>query len=74
MDVGAIGLDHTCRDPEALDRAARDLVAERWIFARTMPENPHKYTLRREWASDADFVRAVLFIREHAYQNLFPGR
>ena len=38
-----------------------------------MPENPHEYTLRREWASDADFVRAVLFIRAHGYQNLFEG-
>lgn len=57
-----------------LDRVARDLAAAHWIFAETMPENPHEYTLRREWASDAGFVRAVRFIRAHGYQNLFQGR
>ena len=56
-----------------LDHVARDLAAQHWIVAKTMPENPHEYTLRREWANDADFVRAVLFIRAHGYQNLFEG-
>ena len=59
--------------PEGLERVAHDLAAAHWIFANTMPENPHEYTLRREWTSDADFVRAVLFIREHGYRNLFEG-
>jgi hypothetical protein len=39
-----------------------------------MPDNPHEYTLRKLWRSDADFARAVLFIRAHGYQNLFEGR
>jgi len=59
---------------DGLERMAHDPDAQQWIFAKTMPENPHEYTLRREWPSDADFVRAVLFIREHGYQNLFEGR
>ena len=65
---------HVSQMSEGLERVTRDLAGVRWIFAKTMPENPHEYTLRREWASDADFVRAVLFIREHGYQNLFEGR
>ena len=60
--------------PDALDRVERDLAAARWIFAKTMPDNPHEYTLRRKWASDTDFVHAVRFIREHGYRNLFEGR
>ena len=65
---------HVSEMSEGLEHVAHDLAAQQWIFAKTMPENPHEYTLRREWASDADFVRAVLFIREHGYQNLFEGR
>jgi hypothetical protein len=63
--------------PEAsdgLERVAHDLAAQRWIFAKTIPENPHEYTLRREWRSDTGFVRAVRFIRDHGYRNLFEGR
>lgn len=30
-------------------RVARDLADQQWIFAKTMPENPHEYTLRRLW-------------------------
>jgi len=67
------GADEASLAP-GLAAVARDLAAARWIFAKTMPQNPHEYTLRREWASDADFVRAVLFIRAHGYQNLFEGR
>jgi len=62
--------------PEAsdgLERVAQDLAAQKWIFAKTMPENPHEYTLRKLWRSDADFVHAVRFIRAHGYRNLFEG-
>jgi len=53
--------------------AGRALLAHRWIFARTMSENPHEYTLRREWEDDA-FVRVVRYIREHGYRAVFKGR
>jgi len=35
-----------------------------WRFAKTMPKNPHWYTLR-ENAVDSDFVDAVQFIRDN---------
>lgn len=38
----------------------------RWVFAKTMPKNPHEYTLRREW-HDADFVWAVNLMRRAGY-------
>jgi hypothetical protein len=34
-----------------------------WRVARTMPENPHSYTRRRDWKHDDDFVFVVQFIR-----------
>ena len=45
----------------------------RWIFAKTMPENPHEYTLRRE-SSDAVFDAAVRFIRDEGEPEIYGGR
>jgi hypothetical protein len=33
--------------PADLQRVERLLLAKQWIFARTMPDNPHWYTLRK---------------------------
>lgn len=52
----------------------RDLIARsRWVFAKTMPQNPHWYTLRKE-ATDAEFVRFVELIREHGEPRQFWRR
>lgn len=45
----------------------------RWIFARTMPDNPHEYTLR-ESTSDEIFEAAVRFIRDHGQPELYYGK
>jgi len=44
-----------------------------WIFAKTMPENPHEYTLRKNWDS-VTFDKAVTLIREFGYRTKFKGR
>lgn len=45
----------------------------RWIFARTMPRNPHEYTLRSECADEV-FSAAVRYIREHGHMEEFAGK
>ena len=50
------------------------LLKQRWIFAKTMPQNPHEYTLRREWSSDAEFVQVVEYIRARGYKAIYQGR
>lgn len=51
------------------------LASQTWIFAKTMPENPHEYALREKWVGDDEsFINAVLFIREHGYRNKFKWR
>lgn len=40
-------------------------------FAKTMPQNPHEYTLRQTWENDEDFQRCVLLIRAHGYREKF---
>ena len=54
-----------------VERLAAPLAAQAWIVAKTMPENPHHYTLRRAWANDADFVWAVERIRRHGYRQKY---
>ena len=42
----------------------------RWIFAKTMPQNPHYYMLRKE-SVDAEFVRFVELVRKYGYRYKF---
>ena len=49
------------------------IAAAPWKFARTMPENPHEYTLPHASSADA-FEKAVLDIRECGVRRKFGGR
>jgi hypothetical protein len=42
-----------------------------WTFARTMPEIPHEYTLRKNAPDEKLFERVVLYIREAGYEGIF---
>jgi hypothetical protein len=44
-----------------------------WIFARTMPDNPHEYTLRKNTSGEV-FEAAVRFIRERGEPELYYGK
>lgn len=50
------------------------VTAHEWQFAKTMPKTPHWYTLRRKWASDADFVRFASLTREFGYDDPYRGK
>ncbi len=50
------------------------LEQSEWIYANTMPHNPHEYTLREEWSDNALFDTAVTHIREHGYRAVFRGK
>lgn len=54
------------------DQVAHTLIQEcDWIFAKTMPQWPHHYTLRKNWTSALDFEEVVQFIRDHGYREKF---
>ena len=61
-------------DPPAADlaRVAGLLAAHPWIFAKTMADNPHEYTLRRQWPCDEDFAFVVQFIQSYGYVERYP--
>ncbi len=53
-----------------------DLLASHpFRVAKTMPKNPHEYTLKHEWADvgSAVFEDVVRMIREHGYTEWFGG-
>ena len=58
-------------------RAKKYIASCRWQFAKTMPENPHEYTLK-EWneipSSKVAFEKFVTWIREEGYERPFYGQ
>ena len=47
--------------------AGKMVQKSHWIFAKSQPQNPHYYSLRRE-CDDEEFVRFVLLIRKYGFR------
>jgi hypothetical protein len=48
----------------------RSFVQEsKWIFAKSMPQTPHEYTLRRDAKDESLFERVVMHIRQVGYRQ-----
>jgi hypothetical protein len=60
--------------PADLQRVRDLLLGQQWIFARTMPDNPHWYTLRKTWQRDEDFLWTVEAIRRYGYEEIYEGQ
>lgn len=56
---------------QAVARLGRLLLDQEWIFARTMPDNPHCYSPRKTWGRDEDFAFAVETIRRLGYRQKY---
>jgi hypothetical protein len=59
--------------PDKLAWIGQLLESHPFRFAKTMPTNPHWYTLRHEWGDvgDSVFEEVVTAIREYGYTELF---
>lgn len=68
------GVVHQAVDYCHLQRTADLLLKNSWRFAKTMPDNPHWYTLRKTWAQDDEFVHCTQFIRDYGYREKYGGR
>lgn len=44
-----------------------------WVFAKTMPNNPHTYTLRKDMKDDQLFLKLVSHIRYFGELEIFEG-
>lgn len=49
------------------------LEAQVWTFAKTMPKNPHYWSVKEDWPSLEEFFEAVVYIREHGTTKTFFG-
>ena len=60
---------------EAFEGAMLALDAAPWRTAKTMPDNPHAYTLLRDWDpfEEEFFFRIVRFIRSNGAIRKFQG-
>jgi hypothetical protein len=45
-----------------------------FVFAKTMPELPHEYTVRRRAADEADYIALFEAIQEHGVIERWKGR
>ena len=54
---------------------AKKLINEAgWTFAKTMPKNPHEYTLKKNWPNKDKFEQLVIYIRAVGKTEKFGGR
>ncbi len=56
------------------EEARRWLESQRWIFAKSMADNPHEYCLRRNAEDERMFEAVVQFIREYGSWYPWWGR
>jgi hypothetical protein len=59
------------RDWDDFFRFGQLMLGQQWVFAKTMPENPHHYTLRKHWEIDEEFAWAVAYLRANGYTAIF---
>jgi GH25 family lysozyme M1 (1,4-beta-N-acetylmuramidase) len=52
-----------------MDELRAFVQASSWKFAKSMPQTPHEYTLRREAKDEDLFERVVLHIRQVGYHK-----
>ena len=57
------------------DEGFREFInARRWQFAKTMAAIPHEYTVAAWYPDRTLFDEAVMFIREHGYEQRFYSK
>lgn len=57
------------------DDAVQALLERKaWTFAKTMPNDPHEYTLRRDWDDPVPFDEVVHYIRRQGRREMYKGR
>jgi len=58
---------------ESKEDLSNRLHLQRWIFAKTMPKNPHYYTLKKSWKFPEAFEESVILIRKYGIEEKFRG-
>ena len=56
---------------QELNKLTKYLTEASFVFAKTMPQHPHYYTLRKTWCDDESFVWCVNKIRQYGKKEFF---
>ena len=60
--------------PEVQIKALSQVLEKHdWIFAKTMPKNPHFYTRKKDWDDPTLFIKCAYKIREFGKTEMFRG-
>jgi len=60
--------------PEVQVKALSQVLEKHdWIFAKTMPKNPHFYTRKKDWDDPTLFIKCAHKIREFGKTEMFRG-
>jgi SAM-dependent methyltransferase len=54
-----------------MEKIHKILSSQKWIVAKSMPNIPHEYSLRRNYSNDEDFVYAAQYIRDNGVTERF---
>ena len=57
--------------PMTVEECRAFVANSHWKYAKSMPNNPHYYTLRDQSQDETVFVRFVLHIRQAGYRKRF---
>ena len=60
--------------PDILSSLQATLEAQAWVVAKTMPQDPHEYTLKASWVDPQAFETVVRLMRLHGYHEVYRGR
>lgn len=50
------------------------LESQEWIFAKTMANIPHSYTIKKKWDSSALYEACFHYINKHGIVEYFYGK
>ncbi len=61
-------------EPPTVTEVQELLEAATWTFAKTRPNNPHFWTLRKQWQDPTAFEAVVQFIYDHGEDEVWRDR
>tara|TARA_R110000764_G_scaffold16767_1_gene46564 strand:+ start:1543 stop:1818 length:276 start_codon:yes stop_codon:yes gene_type:complete len=57
-----------------MEKINKILESADFVFAKTMPSNPHSYTLKEKWEDKELFNEVVMYIRDNGLKERFYSK
>ena len=69
--MGSNTFDEAIHPTLTRDAVGAEILAHTFVFARTMPQWPHEYILRKNWTSEIPWENVVQFLRDDGVTGWF---